>query len=336
MEYISVIVPAYNSQDTIEQCLVAVRQSTHQNYELIVVDNKSQDATRSIAQKYADKVVELDGNLKRSQVRNKGIGVSRGEIIVNIDSDIIIRPDTLARIVHYFSQHPHIHAVNGLLSKEHPHTGFFSQYKNLYMNYIFNRLPEKVTFLYGSIHALRRKDSQPYDSDIEIADDTALGQQLVGYGKQIGFIKDLEVIHLKKYGLFSFIKNDFQIPFDWAKIFLKYKGWKQLGKNKTGFAHSPKEQLISVVLAPTIFLLSILCLLGYLSFSLILPLILVWFIFNIRFLAFLVKERGLLFGVLAFFVTLIDNIVMAIGILCGFAMFLYQQYANDYINKVVI
>lgn len=321
MLYVSVIVPAYNSQNTIEKCLEAVRQSTYQNYELIVIDDGSIDATRSIARRYADKVIELHGNFQRSHARNSGIKAAKGEIIINIDSDIVIKPDTLIRIVNYFSKDQQIDALNGILSKEHPNPDFFSQYKNLYMNYIFSKLPEKVNFLYGSIHAIRRQAAQPYDVDIKIADDTALGQQLVCSGKRIAFLKNLEVIHFKKYDLFSFIKNDFQIPFDWAKIFLKYKGWKQLGRNKTGFAHSPKEQLISVILAPTIILLCLVALFGYSSLFLILLLILVWFLLNFRFLLFLKKEKGLFFGIIAFFLTFFDNIVMAIGILCGYIVF---------------
>jgi cellulose synthase/poly-beta-1,6-N-acetylglucosamine synthase-like glycosyltransferase len=269
--------------------------------------------------------VELGGHPKRSHVRNCGIEASGGQIIVNIDSDIIIKPDTLARIADYFSRHPDIHAVTGLLAKEHPHRGFFSQYKNLYMNYIFSKLPEKVTFLYGSIHAFRRQDAKAYDSDIETADDTAFGQRLVAEGKQIGFIKELEVVHLKKHDSLSFIKNDFRIPFDWAKIFLKYQGFKQLGKHKTGFAHSPKEQLISIILAPVILLAGILSFSGQLHFAHIFSLIMIWLLLNIRFFVFLAREKGLVFIAQAIFVTFLDNIVMFLGVVCGFTSFLIHR-----------
>lgn len=318
--YLSIIVPSYDNQSTIEKALKAIRESTYQDYELIVVDCGSQDATPLIAAKFTDKIIELKkGSRGRSHARTTGIKAARGRIIVNIDSDIVIKPDTLVKITDYFSKHQDIDALTGLLSKGHPHINFFSQYKNLYMHYIFKKLPEKVTFLYGSIHALRHQSAQLYyDSDIKIADDTVLGQKLISHGRQIAFLKDLEVVHLKKYDLFSFIKNDFQIPFDWAKIFLRYKGWKQLGRYKTGYAHSPKEQIISVVSAPLIILLNLAALFGYFSFSLILFLVLAWFFLNLRFLAYLTKERGLIFGILAFFVTFLDNIVMALGILCGF------------------
>lgn len=324
MPYLSVIVPAHNSGLTIEMCLKAIRQSTFQDYELIVVDGSSTDTTRTIAVRYANRLVETAGSTKRSCIRNCGIEHATGSIIVNVDSDVIIRPDTLKRIADYLSQRPYVYAVTGLLAKEHPHKGFFSQYKNLYMNYILSRLPEKVNFLYGSIHAFRRQGAPLYDPDIDIADDTALGQKLTAAGKCIAFIKDLDVIHMKKHSLLSLIKNDFRVPFDWAKIFLKYNGIKQLGRNKTGFAHSPKEQLISVVLAPLILLISILSLSGHLHFFYVFGLILIWSLLNIRFLGFLAVEKGIIFTICAFFVTFFDNIIMFLGIFCGFIISLIQ------------
>lgn len=320
MLYLSVIVPTYNSQSSIGQCLKSVRQSISRDYELIVVDCTSQDATVSIAANYADKVIQLQGKSDRTHARISGVKAASGQIIVNIDSDVVIKPDTLTKINNYFSQHPEIDALTGLLSKEHPNRNFFSQYKNLYMHYIFSKLPEKVSFLYGSIYAFRRQAAEIYDADIKIADDTALGQKFVSAGKQIAFLKDLEVIHLKRYNLFSFIKNDFQIPFDWAKIFLKYKGWRQLGKNKTGYAHSPLGQLFSVMIALCIFVLALGSIFGFFSVSVFWSLVLLWLLLNLSFFYFLIKEKSIIFSIIAIVITFLDNLVMAGGILAGFVL----------------
>jgi glycosyltransferase involved in cell wall biosynthesis len=306
------------------RCLEAVRASIYKDYEIVVVDDGSTDRTADIAEKCADKVIRLAGNNGPAYARTKGIEESTGSIIVSIDSDILIKPDTLSRINDFLTLHPEFDALTGLLSKEHPNSNFFSQYKNLYMNYIFNKLPGEVTFLFGSICAFRRQAFQAYDIP-EGAEDTALGQRLYRSGKRIAFLKDLEVVHLKYYGLFSFIRNDFIIPFMWAKIFLLYGGIKQLGRKGTGFAHSPKGQLASVAIAPAIFMTGLACVSVH---ALVLPLtilILAWLILNNKFLLFLIREKGPVFGFLAIFVTFMDNIVMASGILCGFAANLVQH-----------
>jgi len=318
----SVIVPVYNREAVIEKCLKGIRASVHKDYELIVVDCASTDKTSSIARSYADLVISLQDKVERFQARSRGVAASKGEIIVNIDSDVLIKPDTLALIDGYFYKNPDIGALTGCLAKDNSCPGFFSQYKNLYMHYIFKRLPREVTFLYGSIYALRRTAWRDYASYVKIADDTALGQQLVSRGTKISFLKELEVVHLKKYNFGSFISNDFAVPFDWARIFLKSNGWKQLGRNKTGFAHASRGQLVSVVSAPFVFILfSAGMFTGYYLYA-GLPIALIWFFLNRRFFKFIVQEKGFVFASAAVFITFLDNLIMASGIICGLFSYL--------------
>jgi glycosyltransferase involved in cell wall biosynthesis len=334
MPLVSVIVPVYNREKTIERCLKAIRVSEYKNYELIVIDDGSQDTTYSIANNYSDRVIKHPKNIGLFSAYNSGIKASQGDIIVKIDSDIVIKEDTLGKIVRYLGLCDEVDAATGILSKEHDNPDFFSQYKNLYMHYIFKKLPERVSFLYGSIYAVRRRVIGLHDFNIAQTNryhDTAFGQKLASCGRQIAFLKDLEVMHLKKYDLLTFVGNDFQVPFHWAQIFLKFKGWKQLFKNKTGFAHSPKEQLLSVLLA-LVLLLSLPIMLFYHHFMpFVFSFILAWFIFNTHFIIFLVKEKGLVFGIVAIFITFLDNIIMALGILCGFLTFLFIKHpASSY------
>ncbi|MFA5410522.1 MAG: glycosyltransferase family 2 protein [Candidatus Omnitrophota bacterium] len=311
------IVPVYNREDVIEKCLKSIRSSAYRDYELIVVDCGSTDNTVAVAGLYADRVIELAGAAERSKARNNGFEAAQGEVIVNIDSDVLIRPDTLGIIEGYLRNHPEADALTGCLAKEHPHHGFFSQYKNLYMHYNFSRLPARVSFLYGSLCALRRSAWQDYKPEINIAEDTELGQRLAASGKKIAFLRELEVAHLKKYDFLSFIKNDFVIPFHWARLFIKYKGWEQLGRNKTGFAHVSLGQLAAVVLAPLIFIFLLAGFLNRPYFLIAALLTFAWYFFNFRFLKFLAQEKGVIFGSRALFITFLDNIAMALGIAVG-------------------
>ncbi len=316
----SVIVPTYNDEKVIEKCLQAIKKSDYKEYELIVVDDGSSDDTLCMAQKYADRVVSLSLNQGRSIARNQGALVASGEILLNIDSDVVIYRDTLEKIHNYFRKYPELDAITGLLSKEHPNKDYFSQYKNLYMHYIFFKQPDRVTFLYGSLHAVRRSAFKTYGRDVEIADDTAIGQELAQEGKKIGFYRDLEVIHLKKHSMLSFFRNDFQIPFDWSKLFIKYQGWKQLGEGK-GYAHSPKEQLLSIALVPFVFLsLTVLIFMDPffpLWFVLLLTPFFLWYALNHKFVSFLAKEKGFFFAFISVGVTLMDHFVMGVGIFLG-------------------
>ena len=319
--FLSVIVPAYNSERTLERCLGAIWDSDHKHYELLVVNDASRDATASIAGKYADRVVSHAKNLGPDAARYSGIRAARGEVFVHIDSDVVVCPGTLSKIDAYFSSHPDVDALTGRLSKEHPHRDFFSQYKNLYMHYIFGKLPERVSFLYGSIYAVRKEATELFVLDHRTEEDTERGQRLAMAGKKIAFLRGLEVVHLKKYDFVSWVKNDFRVPFNWAGIFLKYQGWKRLGKNQTGFAHAPKNQLVSVVLAPGILLLGIASLYLGSAPTLSAALAAVWLWLNLDFHRFLAREKGPIFGLAALFVTFLDHLVMASGILLGIMAF---------------
>jgi glycosyltransferase involved in cell wall biosynthesis len=329
MPHMTVIVPAYNSEATIAACLAAIRRSTYRDYELIVVDDGSRDRTALMAGQYADTVLRFDENRGCGEARNHAVRAARGEIIVNIDADVVIKPDTLAVMRDFFAARPDVDGLTGLLAKEHPHPEFFSQYKNLYMHYIFSRLPESVTFLYGSAHALRRESARLfYDGDIERANDTALGQKLVRRGKSIALVKQLEVVHLKKYDWRSFIKNDFFIPFDWARIFVRYQGWKQLGRKGGGYAHARPEQLASVLLAPAIVLLGAFTPAGYSRFVYAALGGAVWLLLNRTFIAYLTQARGLGFGAASVPVTFLDHVVMAAGVTAGMMTAVWAILAN--------
>lgn len=198
------------------------------------------------------------------------------------------------------------------------------------MYYNFSLLPERITFLYGSIYAIRRKSSHFYDhSNLENGEDTELGQNLLNDGKQIVFLRTLEVVHLKEYTLKSFIKNDFRIPFGWSQIFLRYKGWKQLYRNETGYAHSPKGQLLSIMIAPLIFLLAGAAFIAPSFMPLLASFIFAWLLLNLRFFIFLNREKGLPFTLSSIPITFTDNLIMISGIISGVLSFLVSKLAGN-------
>ena len=319
MPYLSVVIVAHNSGSTIEDCLKSIYRPD-KGCEIIVVDDFSSDATAAIATRYADRVVRLPERRGRAYARWRGIESSAGEVIVNIDSDVVIAHDCLDKISAYFSQHPEYDALTGMLSESHPHKNFFSQYKNLYMHYVFSHLPSEVAFLYGSIYALRRSTAVSIH-EVNIADDTALGQRLVSCGKNILFARDIEVIHLKRYGFLSLSANDFRIPFDWAILFFIYKGWRRLGKSRMAFAHASRTQIFSIASAViAVILITISAIKGGTALMLLSAFfIMLWSILNADFFIYLKRKRGAYFFTLAILWTLFDNMLMAVGIACGFA-----------------
>jgi cellulose synthase/poly-beta-1,6-N-acetylglucosamine synthase-like glycosyltransferase len=100
---ISVIIPAYNEEATIQRCLLALSSQTvpRSSYELIVVDGNSSDRTREIAAKYAD-IVFIQESERVSGARNDGFNRATFDIVATTDADSIAAPDWIEQVLHSF------------------------------------------------------------------------------------------------------------------------------------------------------------------------------------------------------------------------------------------
>src|SRR5699024_1768503 len=104
----SIIMPAYNAENTIEEAIESVLLQTFEDYELIVVNDRSQDKTQQIVERYvqADKRISLVNNIKNQGVaksRNKALEVSKGRYIAFLDSDDRWLPKKLEKQYRAFS-----------------------------------------------------------------------------------------------------------------------------------------------------------------------------------------------------------------------------------------
>lgn len=90
---ISVIVPAYNAARDIPALIDGIRATSLLDYEIIVVDDASTDATAAACRAKGDvRVVTLDANAGPSRARNVGASVARGDILIFLDTDIALPP----------------------------------------------------------------------------------------------------------------------------------------------------------------------------------------------------------------------------------------------------
>ena len=90
----SIIVPCYNSERFIGDCISSIKSQTYQNWECIIIDDGSDDSTLSLVQSLVKddsrfKLIHLESNHGAAIARNKGISASRGRYIAFLDSDDI-------------------------------------------------------------------------------------------------------------------------------------------------------------------------------------------------------------------------------------------------------
>lgn len=95
MDKVSVIVPIYNAEKYISECIESITCQTYKNLEIILINDGSLDNSIKICKQYAkndDRIKLIDGeNHGVSYARNKGIEEATGEYIIFIDSDDIIK-----------------------------------------------------------------------------------------------------------------------------------------------------------------------------------------------------------------------------------------------------
>lgn len=103
---VSVITPAYNSADYIEECIESVLNQTYKNWEMIIINDKSIDNTQSIVESYVkiDPRVKLFNQEKNAGVataRNRALELSKGRFVAFLDSDDVWKASKLEWQIKY-------------------------------------------------------------------------------------------------------------------------------------------------------------------------------------------------------------------------------------------
>jgi GT2 family glycosyltransferase len=105
---LSVIIPNWNGARHLPLCLTALRGQTFRDFEILVVDNASQDASvELLARDFPEaRVIRLDHNCGFAGACNAGLRAARGEFLVLLNNDTEAAPDWLAEVVAAFERHP--------------------------------------------------------------------------------------------------------------------------------------------------------------------------------------------------------------------------------------
>lgn len=102
---VSVIVPVYNVEQYLDECLNSIRQQTYENLEIIVVEDCSTDNSLNTFIKHSEdprvKLIQHEKNSGLSAARNTGIDAAKGDYIMFVDSDDIVQLSLIELCVKY-------------------------------------------------------------------------------------------------------------------------------------------------------------------------------------------------------------------------------------------
>ena len=107
MPKFSIIVPVYNVEEYIDDCLKSIKNQTFKDYEVIVVNDGTKDNSMDIVKKYDVEIINQE-NGGLSAARNAGVKKAKGEYLIFLDSDDYIEKDLLKKINDSLKDNPDV------------------------------------------------------------------------------------------------------------------------------------------------------------------------------------------------------------------------------------
>ncbi len=317
---VSVIIPVRNSERTLESCLRSIKRSYYKKIEVIVVDDHSSDGSIGIAQRYDCMVLSAENGAGANNARNFGAQHANGELLIFIDSDIVIARETILSVVETLEEEG-MDAVVGIYTAKHRHETFVSQYKNLWVRYSYLKSPPSIDWLFGAISGIKRRAFEKLGGfNVELLarhghDDIELGKRFARENLNITLNMDIEVEHLKNYTLASFVKNEFHRSAGFAELAV-WTG-EAAGSVKRGFVNVYPMFVLSTLFSLIVLFLLVGGILGWISYAYIAVAVGFYLLMNIRFLNYLEQVRGLFAMIVMIPFLFIDHLVCFVGSVAG-------------------
>lgn len=297
---ITVVIPVYNGSKFLHQCLDAVFASRFRSFEVIVVDDCSTDDSAVISSGKGASILSTAKQSGPAAARNLAAETAKGEILMFVDADVVVQPDTLGKVAECFERQPEISALFGSYDDEPAEKNFLSQYKNLQHHFVHQNSSSEASTFWSGLGAMRRdvflshggfdckKFAVPSIEDID------LGLRLRKAGQQILLDRNIQAKHLKKWQMMSHLWTEiFCRALPWSRLILENQGMINDMNLRTADRLSALLVGISLISLPMVFLHS-----AWISVPIASLFIIA--ILNRKILRFFAAKRGIVFAGLTF------------------------------------
>lgn len=323
---VSVVIPVRNGEATLGACLRSIKRSYYKDIEVIVVDDHSTDRTPEIARQFNCVLVAAEEGAGANAARNRGAREARGDILVFIDSDVVVARETILGIVERLEEE-YLDAVVGIYTARHRNDSLFSQYKNLWIRYSYLKSPPAIDWMFGAISGIRKKAFEAIGGfNVELIaqhgnDDLELGKRLARRNVRIELDMEIEVEHLKEYTFASFVRNEFKRSYGFVLLARRLG---EMGSSlRQGFVNVYPSFILSTLFSVVGLVFLVAFLAGRLSPWWLAGAGAVYFVMNVRFLNYLEQVRGFFAMLVMIPILVLDQVVCLVGSVAGFARSLF-------------
>jgi GT2 family glycosyltransferase len=201
----SVVIPVWNGIAHLGKCLEALKASTRKPDEIVVVDDGSDDDSAMVARAHDCKVVCIaDGPLGPATARNRGVSASSGEVIVFLDCDVAVHPETLDLLVQQFLSDSDLCGAFGSYDNAPTERGVISGYRNLLHHHVHQHSNREASTFWAGCGAIRREAFEAADGFDETyrwasIEDIELGLRLRAANQRLRLCPEIQVTHRKRW-----------------------------------------------------------------------------------------------------------------------------------------
>ncbi len=202
---LSFVIPAYNEEKTIENCLESILAEVdnlglQKNVEVIVVDNASIDSTASICAKFSEVKLIKESEKGPNFARARGFREAQGELVANIDADNSLPSGWLEKVLAEFRSVDNLVGLSGPLVYREFNLGqnFFVKifYYLGYIFYLLNNFLKLGSMVQGGNYVVKRSAFEKaggHNTAINFyGDDSDISRRLIKFGK-VKFTFDLPI-----------------------------------------------------------------------------------------------------------------------------------------------
>ena len=307
----SIIVPLYNGALTISDCVEAILSSDIENYEIIVVDDCSTDNSAEHVPFHSQvSILSHNRNKGPSAARNTGAKQAKGDTLIFIDSDTLVRPNTLSYLLKPLLDEPNLLGTNGIFAIDLPPTNHTSDFVNTSIHFQHIGHGKRVNTTFTAICALRRSaflNMGGWDErrQSRYADDINTRWQLPP--KSLLLVTEAQVVHKKNVSLLGMLTHRFNIGYHFVK---------SLDDNASSAVKSPMKATLHYRY-PINTAIGFGLLVGVICPPIWLPLLGIGAVNNAEFMLFTLRKRNLKEALISTPLSLAEGVAYALGIIQG-------------------
>jgi GT2 family glycosyltransferase len=223
---VAIVVPVHRGGEGLLRCLAAIADGDPRADEVVVAVDGPVAGARQAAERFGFRVVETADRAGPAGARNLGAEATTAPLILFVDSDVVIPPDTAGRVASYLAQRPDVAAVFGSYDERPPAPGFVSQYKNLFHHFTHQHGAREAATFWTGCGAIRRAAYESvggFDSRQAWLEDVELGYRLRAVGHRIHLDPTLQATHLKRWTFATMVRSDvFHRALPWTELIHRY------------------------------------------------------------------------------------------------------------------